>query len=1034
MILSDTAVRRPVFAAVISLLLVAFGIVSFNSIPVREYPDIDPPIVSIDTSYPGAAAATVETRITQLIEDRVAGIEGTRSITSSSSDGQSEVTIEFDLNRDVDDAANDVRDRISGVVDNLPEEADPPDIRKADSSDRTIMWLNLVSDRLDRLELTDYARRQLVDRLSVVDGVARVRVGGALDYAMRIWLDRKALAARQLTAGDVEQALRRENVEFPAGSVRSEERDFVVRLERSYYSEQDFRDLVIREGAEGYLVRLGDVARVELEAEESRQSFRGNGVPMIGLGIIPQSKASTLAVGRAVKEEVKRIEPGLPAGVELKASFDSTVFVETAIKEVYRTLFIAAGLVVLVILVFLGDWRAMLVPAVTVPVSLIATFTVLYFLDYSINLLTLLAMVLAIGLVVDDAIVVLENIHRRVARGESALVASYLGARQVGFAVVATTAVLVAVFLPITFLRDNVGRLFGEFAVAITAAVIFSSIVALTLSPAMCSKLLSGPPRAHRIDALFGRLRDFYAWSLGVVLHRPAIAVAIIALVCAGIYGLLRVVPSEFAPREDRGILFMPIQAPDGASFDFTMDAVMDIEQRIMPLVENGEIKRLLLRAPSWGGGESFNSGIGIIVLSDWGERRPASEIARDIAGRIADVTSVRAFPIMPRSLGGRFGKPVEFVLGGGSYDELAQWRDILLEKVAENPNLTGVDHDYRETKPQLRVSIDRERAGDLGVSVSNIGRTLETLMGYRRVTTFLMDGEEYDVILEGMREDKQTPLDMANIYVRSDQSGRLVPLANLISIEESADAGTLNRYNRVRAITIEADLVPGYSLDEALVYLEELVRTELPSEASYDYKGESLELRTSGQSIYLSFALALLVVFLVLSAQFESFVHPLIIMLTVPLAIVGALLGLFAFGQTLNIYSQIGIIILVGLATKNGILIVEFANQLRRKGLDEESALIEAASLRLRPIFMTAITTVMGAVPLVLSSGAGSESRSVIGIVIISGVSVATVLTLLVIPVAYHWFTRRGRVPGAVGRQLDSELSKVDSPLVARN
>jgi len=1030
MIISDVSVRRPVLAAVISLLLVAFGIVAFDLLPLREYPDIDPPVVSIQTTYRGASAAVVETRVTQPIEERIAGVEGVESVASSSQDGVSQITIEFSLDRDIDDAANDVRDRVGGVLDQLPPEVDAPDIRKQDSSARVILWLNLVSDRLDRLELTDYANRFLVDRFSVIDGVAQVYVSGGLDYAMRIWLDRKALAARKLTVADVEAALVRENVELPAGTLRSRQRDFVLRVERGYRSAEDFRQLVVAQGSDGHLIRLGEVATIELGAAENRKQFRGNGVPMVGLGIIKQSNANTLAVARAVKAERERVNESLPPGIQLLQSFDSSLFIESSVKEVYKTLFIAAGLVVVVILVFLGDLRAMLIPAATLPVSLIATFIVLYFFGYSINLLTLLALVLAIGLVVDDAIVVLENIHRRIRAGESPLVAAYRGSRQVGFAVIATTLVLVAVFVPITFIQDDVGRLFGEFAIAMAAAVLFSSLVALTLSPAMSSQLLAPDTREHGFGRAFLRAQEAYRGMLGRVLHHPWIALAVIGVVLMLSYLLYRAIPSEFAPPEDRGSFFMFITAPEGSSYEYTQGQVDIIENRLMPLVDNGSIERMLLRVP---GGftrtESYNQAVGIFVLAHWDTGRPSGwEILGDISARIRDVTGVRAFPTMPQGLGGRFEKPVQFVIGGSTYAELAEWRDRMLEGIEKNPRLTGVDHDYKETKPQLRVHIDRDRAGDIGVSVESIGRTLETLLGSRRVTKFTMNGEEYDVILEGLDDTKRTTGDVSNIYVRA-RSGALVPLASVASIEEFADADSLNRYNRTRAITIEANLTPGYALGEAIAFLEQLAREVLPGRAVIDLKGESRDFRESGRSVYLIFALSLLVVYLVLAAQFESFLHPLIIMLTVPLAVAGALAGLWATGQTLNIYSQIGIIMLVGLAAKNGILIVEFANQLRVEGLEREEALLQAAALRLRPIVMTSITTIMGAVPLVLSTGAGSETRYVIGIVVVFGVIVSSALSLLVVPLMYQWLTARAGLPGATGQRLERELQAHSSP-----
>ncbi len=1032
MILSDVSVKRPVFASVLSLLLIAFGLVAFDRLPLREYPDIDSPVVSVETIYPGAAANVVETRITQLIEDRIAGVEGIRFIESQSEDGRSVITVEFNIDRDVDGAANDIRDRVSTILDDLPDEADPPEIQKVDSNEDVIMWLNLVSDRMTVPELSDYARRYLVDRFSVLDGVARVRVGGGQTFAMRIWLDRNALAARGLAVSDVSDALRAENLELPAGSLDSVDRQFTVRVARSFLAPDDFARLVLARGDDGYLVRLGDVARVEKGAEEDRTFFRGNGVPMVGIGIIKQSTANTIAVADLAKAETARINANLPDGMEIKQSYDTSVFVKGAIAEVYKTLGIAILLVISVIFVFLGSARAMLVPAVTVPVSLIATFLMLWILGFSINILTLLALVLAIGLVVDDAIVVLENIHRRMELyGESRLVAAFRGARQVAFAVIATTVVLVSVFVPIAFLQGDVGRLFSEFALTMAAAVAFSSFVALSLSPMLASQVLPKDAGKHSlmraIDAGFGRIRDGYEWLLrGALRHKWVVGVIFLGIF-GGSYWLLEKTPSEYAPKEDRGAFFVIVNGPEGATYDYMKDYMDEIERRLTPLVESGEVTRLLVRAPrAFSNFEIFNSGIVINVLSDWDERRSAWDIMADVRSRLGDLPGVRAFPVMRQGFGARIQKPVQFVIGGGTYEELAQWRDVLVEKIqASNPGLEGLDWDYKETKPQLQVIIDYDRAADLGVTIGEIGRTLETMLGSRQVTTYIEDGEEYDVILEGERDVQRTPTDLSNIYVRSQRTDTLIPLANLVYLEEVADSIRLNRYNRVRSITLEANLADGLSLGQALNYLEGLVREHLPGKVIIDYKGQSQDFKSAGDSIVFVFVLGVLVVYLILAAQFESWVHPFVIMLTVPLAIAGALLGLYLTDKTLNLYSQIGLIMLVGLAAKNGILIVEFANQLRDAGREFHAALLEATEVRFRPIVMTGITTAAGSLPLLLSSGAGSETRAVMGTVILAGVLAATLFTLFIVPVAYDLLARRTGSPLRLTRRLDRELAE---------
>ena len=1026
MLLSDLSVKRPVLASVMSLLLIAFGIVAFLRLPLREYPDIDPPVVSIDTSYPGASANIVETRITQVLEDSISGVEGIEYISSSSSDGRSRISVEFDIGRDIEAAANDIRDRVSGVVDNLPEEADPPEIQKADSSDDVILWLNLMSDRMNTLELTDYAKRYLQDRFSVLPGVARVRIGGGLEYSMRVWLDRNKMAARGLTVVDVENALRSENVELPAGSIESEEMQFTARIRRAYQTPEDFRKLVIAQ-SDHYLVRLGDIARIEKEAVENRTMFHGNGTPMIGIGIIKQSKANTIAVAQAAIKLANQIEPDLQPGMKIIVGYDTSVFISYAIHEVYKTLFIAVILVIGVIYLFLGSLRATLVPAVTVPVSLIATFIVLFALGYSINLLTLLALVLAIGLVVDDAIVVLENVYRRIEEGESPLSAAFYGTRQVGFAVIATSVVLVAVFLPITFLEGDIGRLFTEFAVTMSAAIAFSTFVAVTLCPMLASKILKKSDRSQlsgKVDELFDSFRMAYTRTLRTALNQRALVLFIFASLFALSVYLFKTLPSEYTPKEDRGTFTIMITGPEGASYQFTKEYIEEIERRLLPYIDKKEIRRILLRAPrSLGNASSFNDGIVIVSLVDWNQRRSGFEIMKEISAKLSDLPGVRASAVMRQGFGGGSSKPVQFVLGGGTYEQLAQWRDILLDKINENnPGLTDIDSDYKETKPQLRVAINKDRAGDLGVSVQTIGRTLETMLGSRRVTTYIEGGEEYDVILEGERETQRTPTNMENIYVRSDTTGKLIPLANLVTIQEYADSGTLNRYNRVRAITIEAGLADGYSLGEALSFLRDLVHQYLPESTIIDYKGQSLDYQTSGGSLFFIFALGFFVVFLVLAAQFESFIHPLVIILTVPLAIAGALAGVALTGGTLNVYTQIGLIMLIGLAAKNGILIVEFANQLRDQGKDFLDALIEASQIRLRPILMTNITALAGSLPLIFSSGAGAETRFAIGVVIFFGVAAATVFTLYIVPVAYDLLARGTGSPHDIERKLEKE------------
>jgi multidrug efflux pump len=796
-----------------------------------------------------------------------------------------------------------------------------------------------------------------------------------------------------------------------------------------------FAKLVLARGDDGYLVRLGDVARVEKGVVEDRLFFRGNGIPMVGIGVIKQSTANTIEVSRATKELTERLSRNLPEGMSISQSYDAAVFIEASIAEVYRTLFIAIACVVFVIYLFLGNLRAIFIPAITVPISLMASFIVIFMLGFSINLLTLLALVLAIGLVVDDAIVMIENIVRRIQeKGETPLVAAYNGARQVGFAVVATTLVLISVFIPITFLEGDIGRLFTEFAMTIAAAVFFSSLVALTLTPVLASKFLKEKEKDNnpnkviqKIDKGFAKLRHGYIAAISFAIRRPIIPIIAFVIMMAGTAYLYKNTTEEFAPKEDRGAFFVIVSAPEGSSYTYIEEYMTEIERRLMPYVDRGEFKRLLVRAPrGFGNIENFNGGFVIVILEDWADRRSAFTIMDEIRGDLSSLPGVRAFPVMRQGLGGGTQKPVQFVLGGSTYEELAEWRDIILEKVRENnPGFQGLDSDYKETRPQLDFDVNYDRAADLGVTVEEIGRTLQTLMGGRNVTTFLDRGEEYDVIVEGDRSRQQSFDDIKGIYVRSDRSGELIPLSNLVTIKEYGAAETLSRFNRIRAITLEANLEDGYALGEALAHLEMLVREHLPDEAVIDYKGQSRDFIMSGSSIIFVFLLGLAVVFLVLAAQFESFIHPFIIMLTVPLATGGGLLGLYLFGSSLNIYSQIGLIMLVGLAAKNGILIVEFANQLRDEGMRFNRALLEATEVRFRPIVMTGLTTIAGTIPLILSSGAGAETRITIGIVFLTGVLAATIFTLFIVPVAYSLIARKTTSPLATTRKLEKEIKE---------
>ena len=1026
--LSDISIRRPVFAAVISLLLVVLGIMSFTRLTLRELPAIDPPIVSVEVNYPGASAAVVETRITQVLEDALAGIEGVDTVESSSRNGSADVSMEFKLNRDIEAATNDVRDAVSRVQDRLPDEADPPEISKVESDSDAILWLNMRSDRMDSLELSDYAERYVKDRLSAIEGVARVMVGGGQRYAMRIWLDREALAARGLAVSDVEAALRRENVELPAGSIESTTRDFTLRVQRNYRKAEDFSKLALAKGSDGYVVHLGDVAKVERAAEERRSYLRSNGQPNVGLGIVKTSTANSLDVARAARAEAERVQKTLPAGTEIFVAYDSTLFIESAVERVYATLIEGGVLVVIVIFLFLGSARSALIPAVTVPVCLIAAFIGLYAFGYSINLLTLLALVLCIGLVVDDAIVVLENIQRRADLGEPPLIAAKRGTRQVAFAVIATTAVLVSVFLPIGFMEGNTGRLFRELSVTLAGAVALSAFVALTLTPMMASKLVR--PHTHKsgfngfVHRQLDRLTASYRRGVERSSGKPVIFILILLAAFGASAVLLHFVPAELAPTEDRGVFHVSVTGPEGAGFDYTVGQMHDVEQKFQALIgDGGPIERVNSRVPgSYGASQEMHTGRITVFLKDWTKRSESTpEVADQLRKELAVLPGVRAVPSYRTGLIRGGGQPLNVVLGGPDYKELAQWRDRMLARMEANPGLFGPDSDYKETQPQMRVDIDHARAADLGVSAQEIGRTLETMMGGRKVTTYVEGGEEYDVIMQAQRSDRAAPADLDNLYVRSERSGELIPLANLVSLTELAEPGRLNRFNRLRGITLSAGLAPGYTLGEALDWVKKTAAEELPPSAQIDYKGDSREYLQAGGAVILTFALALLVVYLVLAAQFESFMHPFVIMLTVPLAVLGALIGLWVTGNSLNLFSQIGIVMLIGLAAKNGILIVEFANQLRDEGMSISEAIAESASVRLRPILMTSVATIAGAVPLVLAGGPGSASRAAIGVVVIFGVAFSTLLSLFVVPSFYTLLAPFTRSPDALARKIDA-------------
>lgn len=1027
MTLSDLSVRRPVFAAVIAILMILVGVVGFLSLPVREYPDTEPPIVSVSTSYTGAAASVVETRVTQVLENALAGIEGIETITSRSRDGQSEVTIEFAPGRTVDSAANDVRDRVGGVADDLPEEVLAPEVRKVDADAQPILFLVVSKPGWSRLELSDFVDRNLADRFSSIDGVARVFIGGEARPSMRVWLQPERLSSLGLTPADIENALRSQNVELPAGRIEAPDQNVTLRVDRPFKTPEQFRQLVVSRGQGGYLVRLGDVARVEVGAENPYAAFRLNGSSAIGMGIVRQSGANTLAVAEAAKALAESIKPTLPQGMTITVGSDDSLFIGRAIDEVWKTLAEAAILVVLVIYLFLGSWRATLIPAATVPICLLATFAMLWALGFSVNLLTLLALVLAIGLVVDDAIVVLENVYHRIEAGDPPLVAAAQGTKQVAFAVISTTIVVCAVFVPVMFLAGQTGLLFRELAAAMIAAIAFSGFVALSLTPMLCSKLLRHEERgrlARWVDDRFQRVEQRYASTLERALVRPILAIGgVLAFLVIGGF-LFTTLKSELVPTEDVGIVQAQVSAPEGTSYEAMDRYMLEAQKPVLDLIERGTIRSVIARTPgAFSATDDFNNGVFIIFLKPWEEREETTDdIVQQVNRLLGQQTAVRGNAAARSSIGRGRGQPLNFVIAGATYESLAIARDRILAAARDNPGIVNLDADYKETKPQLRIQVDVGRAGDLGVSVDEVSQALQSLLGSRRVTTYVDRGEEYRVIVQADAADRASPENLASIQLRG-RDGALVPLANLVTISEFAGARDLGRFNKLRAITISGGLSPGYTQGQALAFLEEQAASS-PEVLAVGYRGESQAFKETGGSIILVFLLTIVLVFLVLAAQFESFVHPATIITTVPLAVAGGVIGLAVMGETLNLYSQIGIVMLVGLAAKNGILIVEFANQLRDEGLEIAEAIRRAAVRRLRPILMTSIATVMGAIPLVVASGAGAAARSAIGVVIVFGVSLATLITLFLIPIIYSWLARYTGSPEATARRLEAEIA----------
>ncbi|MCY4317232.1 MAG: efflux RND transporter permease subunit [Roseovarius sp.] len=1023
--LSSLAVRRPVLAAVSSLLILVVGLASLSSIPIRELPDVDNAIVTISTSYRGASAEVMDSDITENIESAIAAISGIRSISSESRQGRSSVTIEFETGRNIEQAVNNVRDAVGGIRNSLPEEADEPRIVKSDADADPVLRLAITSDRMTTAEITDYLERFISDRIATIDGVATIRVYGQRQFAVRIWLDRKSLAAHGITVADVDAALKRNNVELPAGKITSENRELTVRLNSRLNSIDDFRNIVLDRIA-GHPITLADVAIVEPGVEDSSTIARTNGQDAVGMAVLRQSSSNTLVISRAVREEMARLEPTLPEGMNIIIGSDDALFVEASIREVLTALSISLALVVAVILVFLRSVSITVIPAMVIPVSLVGSFIFINLWGFSLNTLTLLALLLAIGLVVDDAIVVLENIQRRIELGESPLAASYRGSQQVTFAVISTSITLIAVFVPLSYMPGQVGRLFAEFGWVLAGTVAVSTFVALTACPTLASKILAGKKTAIET----GKVRQLpfphriYETILTHSIRMPLVVLAIAAGISGGAMLVFDGLPSELAPREDRGVGFVPLSAPQGSTVEYTDQAARQVEA-ILRQIDKNEIIETVFTFTGWGN-RPWRSFV-VFRLAPWEERdQPVSAIIGRIAPELGKVTIARGFPVAPAGLGLRGSStPVRVVIGGPDYESVKQWAEQLLMKAEDVQGLVNPEINFNRNMPQLNVSVDRQKANDLGISVETIANTLQTMLASHVVTGFVSRGREYPVILQASEKDRRNPSDIANIFIRAGDNKTLIPLRALVKIEESAVTPSLKRHDRLPSIQLSGSLSPDVNLGTVLNEIEQAAKEILPSEAKLGYAGQSRTFKETSKGIGAVLLLSLLIVFLVLAAQFESFLHPLTIMLTVPAGLAGAIYAMSLGGLTLNVYSQIGIILLVGLVAKNGILIVEFANQLRDAGLKRRDAIIRASILRLRPITMTVLSTILGSLPLVLATGAGAESRNSIGIVIMAGLALSSLLMLIVTPVLYDQLARFTKSHGAFERLLRRSLSR---------
>jgi len=1039
MFITELSIRRPVVSWVMSLILIVFGLFVFWKLPVRELPSgLQPPVVQVQVDYASASAPIIDQEVTQVLEDVIGGAEGIKNIDSKSSNGRSTIKVEFDTSIDLDNAANDIRERVARVVDNLPSESDPPQILKQAAGFTTTMWLALSSSTWSDLELGDYAERYLVDTFSSVKNVGRILVGGLRELSIRVWVDPIKLAANDLTVQEVERALRGENIRLPAGTLEANNIDLTLNLDKSYNSIETIKQLPIKKTNKKVVV-LSDVAKIEFGPVSEKTLFKAQrkdqlNLKTVGIGIYARSGASTVELSKEIKKKIAKVNKSLPEGLELEVAFNRATYIGAAINEVYKTLIIAFVLVVIIIYLFLGNLKAVIVPAIALPVSLIASFLGIYIFGLSINIFVLLSFILAIGIITDDSVIMTDAIYRRIENGENPLVAAYKGSKQITFAIIATTLILIAVFLPLIFIEGISGTLFRETAIALSFSIVVSSFVALTLSPMLASKFLNKKNNKNfiirKFEKFFLGFSKFYQETLDVLVKKTkTISIFIVFIIVASVL-LFNFSKKELLPIEDRGAYLVIGFTDEGSSFEYTQEKAQVIEKRLIPLLqaENSPYSRFIMRVPGFGSSAtSYNSFIIIALLDHWKNRKQDSQtVMRQAIGKIVTVPQAVAFPISPQSIRvSSYNKPVQMVIYGSTYEELERIQSEVIGKLRRNRNLSRLESDYSRNKPEVKLIINKNKAKDLGVSTETIGKSLETLYGGKRITTFNKLGKEYPIILQQYLSDRRNKEGISKIFVRSDTTGKLISLTNLVNFKEEGTAKELARYNRQRAVTISANISENYTLSEAIKYLENIM-AEVSPQSQITWKGKSEEIKETSNELFIIFALALLTAYLVMAATFNSFIHPFIIILTVPLAIFGGLVFILFLNSSINIFSQIALVILIGISTKNSILIVDYANQIRTTGKNIESAVKEACSIRFRPIIMTSLSTMIAMLPLVIGNigpGAGEGSRLAVGATILGGMIISTFFTLYVTPTMYLSLAKNTKRIDAVDIELKKEL-----------